>query len=204
MTIQWLGHACFSVAYQGYTIVLDPYRDGTVPGLHPLDVSANAVLCSHQHDDHGYAQAVRLLDTDKPSPFEITCIESWHDDAQGKKRGPNTIHVLVAGGLRVCHLGDLGHLPDDDAIRAIGTPDALMIPIGGHYTIDAVQAKAVTDLLGPRVILPMHYRSDRFGFPVIGTLEPFVSLYTEVEYSDSNTLPLGSSQRPRVCVLSYV
>ena len=41
--------------------------------------------------------------------------------------------------------------------------DAILIPVGGYYTIDAVQAKALADDLAPRVVIPMHYRSDHFA-----------------------------------------
>lgn len=204
MNIQWLGHSCFRLSSGGYAIVLDPYRDDKVPGLRPLTVTANAVLCSHQHDDHGYAAAVTLIEEDKRSPFSIISIESTHDDEGGSKRGMNTIHVLEAEGLRVAHLGDLGTTLTSGQIAAIGPLDALMIPVGGHYTIDAPTAKAVVDSMSVRVVIPMHYRSDTFGFDVIGTLEPFLNLFDSIDYLHSNMLELGPDETPRVVVMEYV
>lgn len=203
MTIQWLGHACFRLEAQGYAIVLDPYRDGTVPGLRPLRAMANEVLCSHQHDDHGYVQAVTLQKATQPSPFTVTRVDSFHDDAGGAKRGRNTIHVLEAGGIRVCHLGDLGHTLDDAQIHAIGRVDVLLLPVGGFYTIDAPTAKAVAASLGAQVIIPMHYRTDAAGLAAIDTLESFLDLCDTIDYAASDTVIIGTQERPRVLVLAY-
>ena len=52
MKITWLGHSCFTVESQGYKIVLDPYKDGSVPGLTLVREEAKQVLCSHGHGDH--------------------------------------------------------------------------------------------------------------------------------------------------------
>ena len=90
MIITWLGHACFKIESAGYAIVLDPYADGYVPGLSPLRVTANKVLCSHDHGDHGYVDAVTLERSDAPCPFSIETISCAHDDVGGTKRGMNS------------------------------------------------------------------------------------------------------------------
>ena len=78
---------------------------------------------------------------------------------------------------------------------------AILIPVGGYYTIDAAQAKAVVDDLAPRVVIPMHYRSDHFGYPVIGRLEEFTGLCRNVVEYDSATLVLTAETRPQTAVL---
>lgn len=203
MIIQWLGHSCFRVESGGYSIVLDPYRDGKIAGLRPLRVSADAVLCSHDHDDHGYVQAVSLTGGGKASPFTIRRVQSAHDKEDGARRGKNTIHVLEAEGLRVAHLGDLGTVLTRQQVEAIGPLDALMTPVGGYYTIDADEAAQVVKQLNPRLILPMHYRSNRFGFPEISGLEPFTAQFAAVEWVDSDTVRLDASGPRGVVVLSY-
>lgn len=203
MTIQWLGHACFRLEAGGYSIVLDPYRDGMVPGLHALHATANEVLCSHQHEDHAYVQAISLMPAGTPSPFAVTAIESYHDDAQGTLRGTNAIHVLEANGIRACHLGDLGHPLSPTQIAAIGRLDVLMLPIGGHYTIDAPTAYGVAASLDARVVIPMHYRTEAFGFPVIGTLDAFLDLCEPIDYAAGDTASIGPYEPPRVLVLAY-
>ena len=71
MEIVWHGYACFEIVSDAYSLVLDPYRAGTNAGFPALDVEADEVLCSHDHDGHGAAAAVRLRAPGKPSPFEI-------------------------------------------------------------------------------------------------------------------------------------
>lgn len=204
MIIQTLGHACFRITAGGYAIVLDPYKDGMIPGLRPLHVQANAVLCSHQHGDHGYVQAVTIVPAGGPSPFTITRVQSAHDDQDGAKRGMNTIHVLDAEGLRVCHLGDLGTMLTAAQVEAIGPVDAVCVPTGGYYTIDAITAKAVCDALSPRMIVPMHFRSIGAGLEELDTLDTFLSLYEgDVTLLESDTFTLTKHAPRGVVVPQY-
>lgn len=174
MKITWIGHSCFKVEHKGAAIVVDPYAPGSVPGLGPVEETAQAVLCSHGHGDHGYKEAVTIIPGDMT--MEIETIDSWHDDVQGAKRGPNTIHILSADGIRIAHLGDLGcELSQDEKEKLMGL-DVLMIPVGGFFTIDGSKAAKLVREVKPRIVIPMHYRDDEkhIGFPVIGTLEDFL------------------------------
>ena len=89
--------------------------------------------------------------------------------------------------MRVAHLGDLGHEPDEAQLAAIGAPDVLLIPVGGFYTIDAATAAAVAEKIGARITVPMHYRGEGFGYDVIGTVEEFTALRKDVRCADSNS-----------------
>lgn len=150
MKITWLGHSCFKIESHGYAVVLDPYQDGRVPGYLPVREEADQVLCSHGHGDHCAVECVALRQGGV-SPFAIETIDTWHDGRQGALRGPNTIHILDDGQCRVAHLGDLGcELTGEQKDRLRGLT-ALMIPVGGHYTIDAVQAAELAGELAPAV-----------------------------------------------------
>ena len=183
MKITWLGHSCFKVENNGYSVILDPYADGTVPGLRNLRESANRVYCSHEHGDHNGRSCVEIVKGIKNSPFEHTEIASYHDDVKGAKRGPNKIHVLDDGEIRLVHLGDQGCALSEMQKAMIGTPDVLLIPVGGFYTIDAAQAKEIADVLGAKLIIPMHFRGASFGFDVIGEVNAFTDLYENVTYA---------------------
>lgn len=200
MIITWHGHSCFRLEAGGYSIVLDPYTG--VPGLAPLRLEANEALASHQHDDHNHMEAVTLL-PGGPSPFHVTRVPSSHDDAGGAARGANTIHVLAAEGIRAAHLGDLGTALEDAQIDAIGPLDALMIPVGGHYTIDAQTAKTIVDALSPTVVIPMHYRGDTFGFDVIAPLADFLALAEDIRHYDTNAITVTKETPRQTAVLSY-
>ena len=201
--ITWLGHSCFLLEYDGYRIVIDPYDD-SVPGYAPLHVDAHMVLTSHDHFDHNYTPAVSVL-PEKENPFTIRTVDSFHDDCGGTQRGKNLIHVLSAGGLTVAHLGDLGGMPTQELKDQIGPCDAILIPVGGFYTMDFRVAKETADFLGAKVVIPMHYRSDTFGFDVIETVAPFLAQYPAemVKTYATNTLALTKDTPAQVAVLTY-
>lgn len=173
MKLRWLGHSCFELTLDnGKVIVTDPYDDSV--GYPPLRVRADAVLSSHGHHDHNWFEAVEgdpgIINA--PGAYEtcgarITGVPSWHDDAGGAKRGPNTIFIIEADGLRIAHLGDLGHLPDTDEQRSALTGiDVMLVPIGGFYTIDTPTAVALIGEARPRAAIAMHFRNRYCGFPI--------------------------------------
>ena len=175
MKITWLGHSCFLLESGGYRIVLDPYYVETYPALH---VEADEALCSHSHRDHAFLEAVTRSRREKSeSPFAVETGSTFHADVQGSLRGGNIIHILRAEGLTVVHCGDLGHALNETQLAAVRGCDALLIPVGGYYTIDAAAAKSVAAAVSPRVIVPMHYRFGCHGYAEIGTLDEFLALY---------------------------
>lgn len=196
--IRWLGHSCFAVECEGYKIVLDPFEPGSVPGLLPVEEEADLVLCSHEHFDHNYRAGIKTPDTQRESPFRVTALSSYHDDRQGALRGKNTIFLLEAAGMRVVHFGDVGCMPGQLVLEKLRGADAVMVPVGGHYTVDAAGAKAILDEVQPRVTIPMHYRSEKFGFDVLGTLDSFTDLYDTVTIYDTGTLELMSDTPAQV------
>jgi len=206
MKITWLGHSCFRISHNGFSIVIDPYKPGTVPGLGKLDVQANMVLCSHSHFDHGFTDAVKIIDSGVPNPFSIEKIHTYHDDAAGAKRGENIIHVLEADGIRVAHFGDLGCPLTKKQVAQLGALDAAMMPVGGYYTLDAAQAKAELDKVDPAVIIPMHYRSAGFGFKEIGELTAFTELFDPalIKRYDSDTIEIRKGGRKEIAVLKLM
>lgn len=201
MKIIWLGHSCFKIESKGYEIVLDPYGDGSVPGLRPIREEADMVLCSHGHGDHNAVQCVTLR-RGAASPFSVEAIATWHDDKEGALRGPNTIHVLDDGQCRIAHLGDLGCELSPVQKEKLRGLTALLIPVGGHYTIDAAQAKRIADELAPTVVIPMHYRQGGFGFDVIGTVEQFTGLCDDVVTYPGAELELTPEIKRQTAVLT--
>ena len=178
MKITWLGHSCMMLSEGGYTLVCDPYAVGSVPGTElPPHIEADRVLCSHEHRDHNARERITLRDSGA-YPFKVTAVPSWHDPEEGRLRGPNVIHVIDTDyGIRAVHMGDIGEPLTDEQAAAIGTPDVLMLPVGGFFTVDAKEAKRIVERLMPRVVIPMHFRGRGFGYDVIGTREEFTSLF---------------------------
>ena len=110
-------------------------------------------------------------DKEEISNIRFNATSTYHDEAKGQQRGKNTIFCFEVDGVRVCHLGDLGHQLSDKQVAELGKVDILLIPVGGFYTIDAKVATEVCNRLKPKVIIPMHYKTDKCGFPIAGVDE---------------------------------
>ncbi|MGI5838873.1 MAG: MBL fold metallo-hydrolase [bacterium] len=210
MRIKWLGHACFLLEYaDGTRVVTDPF--GPI-GYPPPAVRADIVTVSHGHHDHnavgevtGSPQVVDKPGETKAGSLKFTGVSTFHDSNGGKDRGPNLVFCIEGDGMRLCHLGDLGHIPDAGQIKAIGKVDILLLPVGGFYTIDAAAAQKVAELLAPGIIIPMHYKTPAIDFP-IETAEPFLQKYANVETPDATAVeitPSDLSGETRVIVLDY-
>lgn len=174
MKLTWLGHACFLLEQDGYRIVTDPYTG--VEGYPDLRARAHEVFCSHHHFDHDAVDRVELL-PGRESPFAVREVATCHDDRGGALRGPNTIRIFTAGGVSVAHLGDLGHQLTAEQLAAIGPVDAVLVPVGGVYTVDAHGAKRVCDDIGARCAVPMHYHHAPYGLPNVAGVEDFLALW---------------------------
>ncbi len=203
LQITWHGHSCFTLEAEGYRVVLDPYKDGSVEGLSPLSLEAEAVLCSHSHGDHNAVETVAVQKGTVGCPFQIETISTFHDDAKGAKRGPNTIHILSWNGIRAAHFGDLGCRLSDEELASIGPLDAAMIPVGGFYTIDGEEAALLAKRLSPVVAIPMHYRSEWFGFDVLSTLEPFLQAYPAPVVHPGPSIGIFKGMKMQTAILDY-
>ncbi len=175
MKVKWLGHASFLITSDnGTKIITDPYKTNERLTYGEIKESADIVTVSHGHSDHNNVAAVRGNPqvVQQAAPVEVKGIKlrgipTYHDDTKGSQRGDNIIFCFEVDGIKVCHLGDLGHPLSQKEIAGIGSVDILLIPVGGNYTIDARVATEVANKLKPGVVIPMHYRNDRCSaFPV--------------------------------------
>jgi L-ascorbate metabolism protein UlaG (beta-lactamase superfamily) len=176
MKVKWLGHSCFLVTSKGgVRIITDPYAVGGDIKYSPIKETADIVVVSHGHSDHSNVSAVQ----GKPAVVEgsgtktargiqFRGIAAYHDASHGEQRGPNTIFCFNVDGLKLCHLGDLGHVLNPEQVNEIGAIDILFIPVGGFYTIDAPVASQVCDQLKPKVVIPMHFKTPRCVYPIAG------------------------------------
>ena len=183
MIITCIAHAMFLLETDsGLRIVTDPVGEDS--GFPVKPVKADVALVSHHHHDHcalENAPGAKVIETAgvhcPADGLRVKAVKSFHDDVNGTKRGENLLFLIEAEGLRVAHLGDLGHLPTPTQREALGRVDVLMLPVGGFYTIDAAQAKETAALLGAKVILPMHYRTEVNADWPITPIEAFTGQY---------------------------
>jgi len=200
MQIRWLGHACFLIeTSEGTRVLTDPFNKQVGYPV-PAGVKADVVTVSHEHFDHNAVEVVRGTPKVIRQPgkhiikgITIKGISSYHDNAGGKQRGENNIFVMEIDGIKVCHLGDLGHLLNHEQLNAIGQVNVLLIPVGGHFTIDASEAYEQTCKINPHLVIPMHYKTKYITFP-IGPVDKFTKHFSDVKHAASleinkNTLP---------------
>lgn len=161
MEINWYGHSCFRLRDKDIAIVTDPYEKSL--GISLPRMRADVVTVSHEHPDHSCIKQIKgepiVLST--PGEYEIkgifiTGIASNYPPSDKKYRD-NTIFVFEIGGLNVCHLGDLDHVPSQEQVESLGDVHVLLVPIGGSNTLNAAQAAEIISLLEPRLVIPMHY-----------------------------------------------
>ena len=195
MKIEYLGHSCFKLTEsKNISIVCDPFSAEI--GYKMPKVAADIVTVSHHHFDHDFTDGVvnDPVIIDKAGNFnfgglEISSIESFHDDAKGKKRGRNLIFKFKMDGVTVCHLGDLGENYSADLIEKISPVDVLLVPVGGNYTIDAQTAKKYVEWIKPHIVIPMHY-STKDSKIDIAKVDEFLNLF-DGNISEENCLDLS-------------
>ena len=205
MKVKWLGHAAFLITSDERTkIVTDPYQSGQF-GLDysKIEDAADIVVVSHEHADHNYVkgvpgspQVVKGRGTHSVKGIEFKGIASYHDDRGGSQRGPNIIFCFTVNGLRLCHLGDLGHMLSGQQLAEIGEVDVLLTPMAGNFTIDAATASHILDQIKPRVVIPMHFKTDKCpSFPVTD-VEPFLAGKRNVKRMDTAEVEFKQGQLP--------
>lgn len=181
--IRWHGQSMFEIeTSKGTKIVLDPHA---IPPYGMKKLTADLVLLSHPHDDHTRIEVIenakkakvyeavvtqkdgprvqqewKILD-EKFKDVRIQTIGTYHDEMGGLDRGKNGVFIVEVDGLRIAHLGDLGHQLSDSQLKKLGKVDVLMIPVGGVYTLNGIAAYKVIQAVKPkRYVLPMHYGTE--------------------------------------------
>ena len=216
MKIKWYGHAAFLITSdQGLKIIIDPYEPGAFGGqlsYGKIKDQGDMVITSHDHADHNYTkdlpgtpQVVKGSGSRTIKGISIKGIPTYHDPSKGSERGTNTIFTIKLDDIQLCHLGDLGHLLSDKELTEVGPVDILLIPVGGFFTIDPKEATRVAEQIKPKVLIPMHFKTEKCGFP-IASVEDFLKGKTNTKRAraseaafDKATLP----QQMEIVVLEH-
>lgn len=174
---RWFGHNCFRIKSREATILTDPV-DRATGYLLPKQV-ADIVTLSHGHPEGSNLAAVKppYQTVSGPGEYEmhevfLSGIRTHHDADGGKKLGHNTIYLFDVEGIRICHLGDLGHVLSEEQAEAVGDCGVLLIPAGGGDVISPEQAAEVVTQLGPKIVIPMRFATE-IGDAGLGSLETF-------------------------------
>jgi len=221
--LTWYGQACFLLeSAKGARVVMDPVPTN-IGYLPPADLRADAVTISHEHPDHanlallhGKPRVLRGLTADKKGwirikervkDISIRSVGVYHDAKRGAVSGLTTVFIFETGGVRIAHLGSVGHALTDQQISAIGSVDVVLVPVGGHMTVDAQQATYVVDQIRPRLlIIPMHFKTDVVTLKNLDPVDPFLTGRPNVRREKGNRIAItGLRTRPsaEVVVLNY-
>ncbi len=213
MKIKWFGQSCFLLtAGDGTKLLMDPFKSDSHLSYKQVNEKVDVVTVSHEHADHNFTDAL----PGKPEIIKgsidrtikgvgIKGISVAHDDAGGKKLGVNTAFCIVMDGVRVCHLGDLGHRLSAEQLKSVGTVDVLLIPVGSVFTIDVEGANTICEDIKPRIAIPMHYRTDRCQF-LQWSADDFAKGKSNVRKIEGSEVEVTSSSLPaqfEVVVLKY-
>jgi L-ascorbate metabolism protein UlaG (beta-lactamase superfamily) len=164
MEITWLGHSCFRLRGKDATLVMDPL--GKETGYSMSRPTADIITVSHDHEGHnnvsGVAGSPRALQG--PGEFEVAGVlikgvRTYHDSDKGRKLGKNVAYVVELDDVRICHLGDIGHVPTPEQVEEMSGVHILLTPVGGTNTIDAAAAAETISLIEPKLVIPMHYQT---------------------------------------------
>jgi L-ascorbate metabolism protein UlaG (beta-lactamase superfamily) len=204
--IAWYGQSMFQiVTSKGVRIVIDPQN---LEEYRVKPLKADLVLMTHFHTDHTATSVIENIKEAKQynalkksgpgglvvdwnvvdetfKDIRIQSLGTYHDAMSGLQRGKNGVWIIDVDSLRIVHLGDLGHMLNKSQLKKIGTVDVLMVPVGGVYTINALEAFKVIEEIKPRrYVLPMHY-----GTPIYTDLLPLKYFTDECK---DNEVPIVS------------
>ena len=150
MEITFLGGRSFRLRGKEVSVITDP--NPLAPGQPPSKLQADIVTVSHDGQDAAAAAVggePRVLAG--PGEYEIrnvliAGVATFRDAEQGKKAGRNTVYVLTFEDLRLCHLGDLGHVLSTEQVDEIGTVDVLFVPALGTALETARAAEVISQI----------------------------------------------------------
>jgi L-ascorbate metabolism protein UlaG (beta-lactamase superfamily) len=201
MKIKWLGHSSFMITSDaGTKIITDPYAPTDKLRYGKIKESADIITISHEHPDHNNTDPILgnpsiLRQSPEVKGINFKAILAYHDNDSGTKKGSSTIFWFEVDRVKICHLGDIGHLLSDKQLMELDKVDLLLIPVGGYYTIDAEVASKICDQIKPGVIIPMHFLDSRSDLPISG-VDGFLQGKNNVNRLNSSELKLKIEEIP--------
>ena len=128
MEITWYGHSCFRLRAKECTLITDPFNKSI--GYSLPRTTADIITISHDHPGHNNAEAIKHdpYVVNRPGEYEVKGIfifgiPTYHDKRKGRDRGRNTAYLIEVENLSICHLGDLGHVPNQSQVEELSQVD---------------------------------------------------------------------------------
>ncbi len=121
----------------------------------------------------------------------VKLVPAWHTSTTPKGTVNTPAGLLISlGGKLVYHLGDTCLFSDLSLVSRPTPIDVALMPIGGHYTMDRLDAVEAARMIGARTVIPCHYDT----FPPIETdAQAFKADVEELKIADVVVLDPGQS-----------
>ncbi|MEK7481690.1 MAG: MBL fold metallo-hydrolase [Patescibacteria group bacterium] len=149
------------------TIVIDPYKPEDKGGTFPPTLAPDIALYSRgQEGSITLQQHPFVIDT--PGEFEVRGVMIY-----GIPTADGLVYQLSIENMLVLHTGALKNLPDDKTVERLSSVDVLLVPVGGHETLDAKKAGTLTTELEPRAVIPIAFRHGK-NDPKQAPVDPFL------------------------------
>jgi len=157
MEITWYGKQCFRIKGKGVSVLTNPYKLST-------KIQGDIVLFSSENHEEIELDATAKM-FDWPGEYEVKgiplmALPAWtksktKEETEGQKGDPTIIFTFEVEGIRICHLGDLGHVLSSDMVKQIGDIDVLLLNVGDGSNMDNKKTLEVLEAIDPRVVVPM-------------------------------------------------
>ena len=174
MKFTTLGHASVWIeSASGRSLLIDPYAPKGLGGrfdLPAIEVRADWVVCSHEHEDHCAIQGLpgdpERVESGEFGPFRVERFDVAHDEYDGARFGGRCDVLKVeVDGIVVVHLSDVGESPTA-LVDQLGDVDLLFVPVGGFFTIGALQALEWIRAVGAEHVIAIHAADTRIDLPL--------------------------------------
>ena len=170
MDIIWLGHSCFRLHDADMVVVTDPYPASL--GLRIDSRPASVVTVSNTHPNHNNTESIEgdpKIFSD-PGEYEYNGVTArgvmtpLPEDQPHDQR--NVAFSIEIGSINVCHLGDISMPMTTRMIDELKPVDVVLMPTGGHCTLEIDQVYQTLQDLDPKIVIPMHYRTEGLNLEV--------------------------------------
>ena len=233
--IIYYGHSCFEFNYEKYRILIDPFTPEWFDYVLPKG-QFDKVFSTHDAKDHSYFEGLnisklylasgatdefKIITEDKSSiqrgnvteligkkKFSYRSVASFHDEVQGQKNGVNGIICFDFNGIKIVHMGDIGHILEENQIKSIGEVDILLIPVDSYYIIELEKAREIVNQLSPTIVIPMHYKTEKSSNKAYKEdLDHFAKMFENVKKYTGSSLKVSRKKlnvEPQLLILKYL
>ena len=178
MDITWLGHSCFRLHDADMVVVTDPYPASV--GLRVDNRPASVVTISNSHVNHSNAQSIegepKIFSA--PGEYEYNGVSArgvMTPLTEGQPQEErNVAFTIEIGAINICHLGDISVPLNTRLIDDLKPVDVVLVPTGGHCTLNVDQVYQALQDLDAKIVIPMHYKTPGINVEV-DPIDNFVS-----------------------------